>query len=413
MGNLASAIDELLAVDPRELPETAVGELIVELRRQANRIDAAYYRLLENFDRRGGAVADAGTTQAWLRQTTNMSPSTASRDVHLARDLTDMLPATAAALADGEISPAHAQVIASLHPTLDADTVRRVEPHLADAARTHTPIDLRRWVAHVRNAYDPDGTDADEQDDYAARRLRASATIRGVGVGDFILPAPMYETLMTAIHALSKPIKGDDRTPAQRRADALVTLAEMALRSGELPVTGGVKPHVSIVIDADALAADSLLAEPFPNAERSPCARRNTGDFGFGGVSGRHWVRRFLCDAAISRIVMSAAGEILDAGRATRTFTAAQVRAIVARDRHCIWPGCDTPAAWCDAHHIHHWADGGVTSVENGALLCGRHHDRVHLYGHAIARIVNGGYTVDLRAGSDARWRGPRNRAGP
>ena len=62
---------------------------------------------------------------------------------------------------------------------------------------------------------------------------------------------------------------------------------------------------------------------------------------------------------------MTGASEVLDAGRTTRTFTAAEVRAIVARDQHCTWPGCDTPAAWCDAHHIHHWADGGITSVNN------------------------------------------------
>jgi hypothetical protein len=133
---------------------------------------------------------------------------------------------------------------------------------------------------------------------------------------------------------------------------------------------------------------------------------------GFGTVISPTWARRFLCDAAVSRIVMGAASEILDAGRATRTFTAAQVRAITARDHHCIWPGCDIPAAWSDAHHIHHWADGGNTSVDNGVLLCGRHH-RVHLYGHAIIKKRNGRYTVDLRKGSESNWLGPRSRAGP
>jgi hypothetical protein len=110
---------------------------------------------------------------------------------------------------------------------------------------------------------------------------------------------------------------------------------------------------------------------------------------------------------------MNAASEVLDAGRATRTFTAAQVRSIVARDVHCIWPGCDIPAAWAEAHHVWHWADGGPTSVDNGVLLCGRHHDRVHLFGHAIVKLPSGRYTVDLRPASDPRWKGPKNRAGP
>ena len=119
------------------------------------------------------------------------------------------------------------------------------------------------------------------------------------------------------------------------------------------------------------------------------------------------------CDAAISRIITGPGGEILDAGRAMRTFSAAQTRAVVARDRCCRWPGCDRPAAWCESHHIWHWADGGPTNVDNAVLLCGRHHDKVHLYGHAITVSPDGSRTVDLRRATDPRWTGPPNRAGP
>ena len=111
-------------------------------------------------------------------------------------------------------------------------------------------------------------------------------------------------------------------------------------------------------------------------------------------------------------IVTGPASEILDAGRATRTFTAAQLRAIVARDRHCIWTGGDAPAGWCDGHHIQHWADDGPTDLDNGVLLCGRHHDRVHNGHHAITREPDGTYTVDKRPGSDPSWT-TRNRGGP
>ena len=54
MGNLASAVDELLAVDPRELPTAAVGEEIIELYRQASRLQAAILDRVEAFDRTGG-----------------------------------------------------------------------------------------------------------------------------------------------------------------------------------------------------------------------------------------------------------------------------------------------------------------------------------------------------------------------
>ncbi|MEO7753356.1 MAG: HNH endonuclease [Terracoccus sp.] len=36
------------------------------------------------------------------------------------------------------------------------------------------------------------------------------------------------------------------------------------------------------------------------------------------------------------------------------------------------------PATWCDAHHLTHWARGGPSSLRNAALLCPRHHTRVH-----------------------------------
>ena len=135
-------------------------------------------------------------------------------------------------------------------------------------------------------------------------------------------------------------------------------------------------------------------------------------DYAFGATTSAEWARRFACDAAISRIVIGPASEILDAGRATRTFTAAQTRAIVARDRHCIWTGCDAPPGWCDAHHIHHWADLGDTDIDNGVLLCGRHHDRVHTNHHAIVKNPDGHYTVDPTPGSDPTWTA-RNKRGP
>ncbi|MET7672719.1 HNH endonuclease signature motif containing protein, partial [Micromonospora luteifusca] len=44
----------------------------------------------------------------------------------------------------------------------------------------------------------------------------------------------------------------------------------------------------------------------------------------------------------------------------------------------CAFPGCDRPPRWCDAHHIHHWADGGTTNLDNAVLLCAYHHRHLH-----------------------------------
>jgi hypothetical protein len=254
MGNLASAIDELAAVDLDDLPVSAIGEDIAELTRQRNRLDAQILRRVERFDRRGGAV-DHGSTQSWLRSELRMSSPDAHRDVTLARDLADVMPATMAAMADGSISSQHAQAIARLRRTIDDDAVVAAEPHLADAARTSTPKDLRAFASSVAHSYSPERFADAERDDYEHRRFDAASTIHGIGVGGFSLHPAGYETVMTAIHAASRPFKGDDRTPTQRRADALVTIAELALNSGELPITGGVKPHVSLAQPRSRTAA--------------------------------------------------------------------------------------------------------------------------------------------------------------
>ena len=88
--------------------------------------------------------------------------------------------------------------------------------------------------------------------------------------------------------------------------------------------------------------------------------------------------RQLACDAGISRIITAGASQPLDVGRRTRTVPAQLRRALAARDRGCRFPGCDRPVAWCDAHHLRHWADGGPTVPANLVLLCRLHHTMIH-----------------------------------
>jgi hypothetical protein len=75
---------------------------------------------------------------------------------------------------------------------------------------------------------------------------------------------------------------------------------------------------------------------------------------------------------------MAGRSEPLDVGRKTPVVSPALRRALIVRDRGCRFPGCDRPHAWCDAHHVRHWADGGPTALTNLVLLCRRHHRRIH-----------------------------------
>jgi hypothetical protein len=84
----------------------------------------------------------------------------------------------------------------------------------------------------------------------------------------------------------------------------------------------------------------------------------------------------------VTRIVFGSDGAVLDVGRAQRTVSGQMRRAVIARDGHCVFPGCDQPPSRCEVHHaVTHWADGGGTSVSNSALLCWFHHRLVDARG--------------------------------
>jgi hypothetical protein len=174
------------------------------------------------------------------------------------------------------------------------------------------------------------------------------------------------QELLTALRAVidadSRAGGEDSRTPAQRRADALGEICRSYLARSDRPVVGGERPHVVVTVDLHTLL------------ERAP-GRCELADL---GPITPECARRWACDARVSRVITGPGSVPLDLGRATTVVPAALRRALVVRDRHCTWPGCDRPASWCDAHHVVHWADGGRTSLDNVILLCRRHHGIVH-----------------------------------
>jgi hypothetical protein len=196
----------------------------------------------------------------------------------------------------------------------------------------------------------------------------------------------------TAVDALAKPSpdadtgEHDQRRPETRRADALLDLVIRAVSAPE-GIPRQAKTTLMVTIDHDILAK---LA-------------RGHGTTPAGEALTPETVRRLACDAQIIPMVLGTSGEILDQGKAARLFTPAQIRHLWLRDQHCTFPGCSKPAAWADAHHLIHWADGGDTSIWNAALLCRAHHTLVHrsrLAGSALDTPHGLQVTWDLAPGS-------------
>src|SRR5664279_1714193 len=113
MSELASALEAMAADDLEAMPTSQLGADVLALLGVAARLDAEIARRLVGFDRLGGAAADgAASTAAWLRHRARLAPGAARSRVLLARRLADDLPVTAAALAGGEVTYQHAEVIA-------------------------------------------------------------------------------------------------------------------------------------------------------------------------------------------------------------------------------------------------------------------------------------------------------------
>ena len=97
-----------------------------------------------------------------------------------------------------------------------------------------------------------------------------------------------------------------------------------------------------------------------------------------GGKISASEARRLACKAGIIPVVLGGKSVVLDVGRKRRFHTEAQRIALGLRDGGCTAHGCDAPPGLCHAHHDIPWSKDGHTSVENGRLLCARHHRRIH-----------------------------------
>jgi hypothetical protein len=294
------------------------------------------------------------------------------------------MPATRLALESGDDSLSAARLLVSAHG-VDPVAFAKSESLLLDAARVHQIPDLTKVVGFWREQAELDRAPDREASLRSRRKLHASVSFLGMVKVDGELDPETGDVLMTALGSVqsaeARTRGGDDvRSPEQRRADALGEICRQWLDAGDRPVVGGERPHLTVTVAAEALPAE--VSGP--------------GELDHAGPVGGEIVRRVACDAAVMRVVLRGRSEPMDVGRRTAVVSPAMRRAVIVRDGHCRFPGCDRPHTWCDAHHIVHWADGGETAVANLVLLCRRHHRLVHRPG-GFRIVTEGGRPVFRR----------------
>jgi hypothetical protein len=400
--------------------ERLSGEDTLALLRDVEAVTRAAYgaqvRLAMEIDERGLAASyDVRSAAHLLHETVNITIGEArarleagrvglGRETITGETVAATMPALIDAVDAGAVSSGHACVItrclSKIPRGVDADTVETCRKTLLDQAQIRDVNGLQKVADQILSIVTEDGGLLDPPEDreelyIGARRGDGLTPIRG-------MLAPLAaEQLRVAVDALSTPRPIDNNTPDPRpaplrRAQALGEILHRHLTSGAGPRDGGVRPQVVVTIPLrdlfphDATDAGGSGATwpgtPWPGAGGSGAAWSD-----YDGPQSVGLARLLACDAQIIPQVLGGDSVVLDQGRAERLFTAAQRRALTTRDKGCAFPGCDTPPAWCEAHHIAWWTrDSGPTDIDNGVLLCRRHHALIHQGRWLIQRPSSG-----------------------
>jgi hypothetical protein len=296
-----------------------------------------------------------------------------------------------------DVDPGTAVVVAREYRTLAPGLNPAARPLVLDllctAAAEHGPAQVRRLREEILATYGANG-EFEDHTDRCARLIELSPvrqTSAGLWEYDLTVDAEGRAVLEAAIGPLSAPRPDpgtgarDVRPVGRRRGQALIeALRRSVTAAGQVPTSP--KAVLMITMNYQDLAAGIGAGTVL-------------GSRAGGTVISPATVRRLACDADLIPTILGSQGEVLDQGRAVRLYTTTQIRALWLRDRRCTFPGCDVPAAWCDAHHLVHWIDGGPTNLANAALLCPRHHTIAHR-DHLAAQITPTGVSWDLRPGS-------------
>ena len=347
----------------------------------SDQLHAQWLRRVAEVDRRG-AQGGARSTPDMLAAELGLTRGEARAETDTALAL-QALPHTAKGLADGTVRLSQAKEAA--RALADARRVQG-EGGCADlagvidqtTAAAGAGVDRRQLREQLDRA-----TGADQADAVRDRELRAYAK-RSVWIADQpdrdgitalegSLTGPCSALVKAALDAAARKSSAEDpRDLRQRRHDALEEIFRFYLDQGAGPEVGGVKPHVLLITNPDAL-------HDRPDAEPSRLD-------GVGAVSA-HTARQICCDADVT-VVVKRNHEVLDAWRLRRDPTPRQRSAVIARDVRCV--GCGARASRCQVHHIDWWRNGGPTNIDNLCLLCAGCHTNVHHFGWTVTRHPDG-----------------------
>ena len=367
---MCAAANAIPAVS-RDDSEATIDDLDTAICRLASRIHAETYQMLvlvrEFDDRMGWAKWSFPSCADWLSWRCQISLSAAREKVRTAQALRD-LPAISFAFREGRLSYSKVRALTRVAVLHDEDSLLR---YALDA----TAPQVEERCRQIRNGQ-PNSV-------HEARRVWEARSLsvwrepaRGTVCLRVELPFDVGEIVVKAIEkALERSEMADavgdgsKATFQSQQADALVEVARTYLDGRETEASlASTSDRYQVIVHTDETALHGGVGRADAPLET---------------------VKRLACDASLVVVTEDERGTPLNVSRKHRTVSTSLRRALWARDRHCTFPGCHR-TRFVEAHHVHHWVDGGETSVDNLVLLCSHHHRLLHEGGYRIRRDARG-----------------------
>ena len=399
-----ATLSALVAINPQELSPSDRIDYLTALERQTGWLQALMQRAIVavagcDSSKPNGTDPFFGVDDAEredISTALRLAPTTAQSRIDVARTLVNHLPNTCSALATGEISPAHATVIAketaaAIRDGLPESAIFEIEQRAIAHAEFHTPGQVANQVRTTIARISPETFEEVVARARDTRKVSCYTESDGISTIVAILPAADAQVVMNSIESFIRAVnaeqgtdaKSDPRSSDMKRADALTAIASAYLSSAAEIVTPHRRPiSVNVTIDLPTLLG---LAE-------------NPGQLAGYGAIPASVARELAADGKWKRFITDPqTGNLLDYGRQSYEPPPALIDFLIARDRTCRFPGCRRSAALSDIDHAQSWETGGRTSPDNLGALCRRHH-----------RLkTHDGWKVESRHDGSCTWTSP------
>lgn len=403
-----TTLTALVAINPHDLTPVDRIDYLTALERQTGWLQALMQRAIVavagcDSSKPNGTDPFFGVDDAEREDVSTalrLAPATAQSRIDVARTLVNHLPNTCSALATGEISPAHATVIAketavAIRDGLPESAIFEIEQRAIAHAEFHTPGQVANQVRTSIARISPETFEETVARARDTRKVSCYTESDGISTIVAILPAADAQIVMNSIESFirtasaeldsdsNRETNSDKRSADMKRADALTAIASAYLSSAADTVTPHRRPiSINVTIDLPTLLG---LAE-------------NPGQLAGYGAIPASVARELAADGKWKRFITDPqTGNLLDYGRQSYEPPQALVDFLIARDRTCRFPGCRRSAALSDIDHAQSWETGGRTSPDNLGALCRRHH-----------RLkTHDGWKVESRQDGSCTWISP------